>query len=97
MLVLDVLDDGVPAAVVVDQITVARGVNDVQPETDAVLLDVVGDGVNLGGGSNDFIGNEATLGLDKVGSENRVDEGRFAETSLACDGATRETRQPTMR
>lgn len=84
VLVLDVLDDGVPAAVVVDQVTVARGVNDVQAETDAVLLDVVGNGVNLGRGSNDFIGNETTLGLDEVRSKNGVDEGRFSETGLAC-------------
>lgn len=41
VLVLDVLDDGVPAAVVVDQITVARGVDNVEPKTDAILLDDV--------------------------------------------------------
>lgn len=83
VLVLDVLDDGVPAAVVVDQITVARGVNDVETETDAILLDVVGNGVDFGGRSNNFVGDKTTLGLDKVRSENCVDESRFSETSLA--------------
>lgn len=82
VLVLDVLDDGIPAAVVVDQITVARGVNNVKAETDTILLDVVGNGVDLGRGSNNFFGNKTTLGLDKVRSEDGVDEGRFSETSL---------------
>ena len=39
MLVFDVLDDGIPAPVVVNLISVSWGVNDVKAEPDAVLLD----------------------------------------------------------
>lgn len=39
MLVLDVLDDRVPALVIVDEVSVTGGVNDVQLKTDAVLND----------------------------------------------------------
>ncbi len=48
MLVLNVLDDGIPAAIVVDQVAVAGRVDDVEPEPDAVLLDDVGNRVDLG-------------------------------------------------
>lgn len=41
ILVFDILDDGVPAAVVVHKIAVSRGVDNVEPETDAILLDDV--------------------------------------------------------
>lgn len=85
VLVLDVLDDGVPAAVVVDEIAVAGGVNDVEPQADAVLLDDVGDALDLGGGADGLIGLQATLGVDEVGREDGVDQGRLAESGLACD------------
>lgn len=39
VLVLDVLDDRVPALVIVDEVSVTGGVDDVQLETDAVLND----------------------------------------------------------
>jgi hypothetical protein len=39
VLILDVLDDRVPATVVVDLVSVAGGINDVQTQPDAVLLD----------------------------------------------------------
>lgn len=49
VLVLDVLDNGVPAAVVVDEVTVTRSVDNVQAQTHAILLNDVGDGLDLGG------------------------------------------------
>ena len=55
VLILDILDDGIPAAVVVNQITVAWGVDDVQSQTHSVLLDNVRDGVDLGGGADGLI------------------------------------------
>lgn len=61
VLVLDVLDDGVPASVVVDQVAVSRSVDNVQAQTDAVLLNDVSDGVDLGGGAGLLVGGEATL------------------------------------
>ena len=85
VLVLDVLDDGVPAAVVVDQVAVAGGVDDVEPQADAVLLDNVRDGLDIGGRAHDLIGVEAALGLDEVRGEDGVDQCRLAETGLACN------------
>lgn len=85
VLILDVLDDGIPAAVVVDKVAVARGIDNVESQSNAVLLDNVRDGLDLGGGADGLIGLEATLGVDEVGREDGVDEGRLAHTSLACD------------
>lgn len=85
VLVLDVLDDRVPAAVVVDQVTVARGIDNVETETNAILLNKVGHGVDLGSGSDDLLGYKTTLRLDKVRGKDGVDEGRLSETSLACE------------
>lgn len=84
VLILDILDDRVPATVVVNKIAVARGVDDVEPQADAVLLDDVGSGLDLGGGADGLIGLEATLGVDEVRGEDGVDESRLSETSLAC-------------
>lgn len=87
MLVLDVLDDGVPAAVVVHKIAIAGSVNNVQTQPDAILLNDVGDGLDFGGLSGRLGGREAALGLDEVGSEDGVDQGGLAETGLACERA----------
>lgn len=75
VLILDVFDNGVPAAVVVDQVAVARSIDDVEAETDAILLDEVRYGVDFGGRPDDLVGHQTTLGLNKVGGEDGVDEG----------------------
>lgn len=82
VLILDVLDDRVPAAIVVDEITIAWSINDVQPQPDAILLDDVGDSLDLRRGADRLIRLHATLGVDEVRGEDGVDEGRFAETGL---------------
>lgn len=56
VLILDILDDGVPAAVVVDQVAVAWRVDNVESQTDTVLLDDVRHGVDLSGGPDLLIG-----------------------------------------
>lgn len=84
VLVLDVLDNRVPAAVVVDEVTVARGVDDVQAQPHTVLLNDVGDGLDLSGLSGGLGGCKAALGFDEVGGEDGVDQGGLAETGLAC-------------
>lgn len=66
MLVFDVLDNGVPAAVVVDKVAVAGSVNNVQAEAHAVLLNYVGDSLDLAGLSDGLCGRKATLGFDEV-------------------------------
>lgn len=83
VLILDILDDGVPATVVVDQVAVSRGVDDVESQSDAVLLDDVGHGLDLSGGADGLLGLEATLGVDEVRSEDGVNQGGLAHTSLA--------------
>jgi hypothetical protein len=86
VLVFDVLDNGVPAAVVVDQITVAGGVHDVQAQTDAVLLDYVCDRVDFGGLADGFVGGETAFAVDEMRGEDGVDEGGLAEAGLSCEG-----------
>ena len=83
VLILYVLDNGVPAAVVVDQVAVAGGVDNVQAQTNAILLDDVSDGMDLGGLADGFVGFETTFGVDQVRGEDGVDEGAFAESGLA--------------
>ena len=84
MLVLDVLHDRVPAAVVVDQVTIAGSVHNVQAQSHAVLLDDVCDWVDVGGLSDRLCGRKAAFGLDEVGGEDGVDERGLAETGLTC-------------
>ena len=83
VLILDVLDDGVPAAVVVDEIAIAGGVDNVEPQANAVLLNDVGDSLDLGGGADGLVRLKTSLGVDEVRSEDGVDQSRFTETSLA--------------
>lgn len=93
MLVLNVLDNGVPAAVVVDQVSVAGGVDDVQTQTHAILLDDVGDRVDFGGAAGVLAGIETAFAVDEVGGEDGVNEGRLAETGLACMKSCQWSRQ----
>ena len=83
MLVLDILDDRVPAPIIVDQIAIARGIDNVQAKSDTVLLDDMGNRVNLSSRSNDFFRLQSTLRLDEVGCEDSVDQGRLAQPCLA--------------
>lgn len=64
VLILDILDDRIPATVVVNKIAVARGVDNVEPQANAVLLDDVGSGLDLSGGADGLVGLEAALGVD---------------------------------
>lgn len=75
MLVLDILDNGVPAAVVVDQVAITGGIDNVEPQSNAVLLNDVGNALNLGGRANSLIRLQTTLGVDEVRSEDGVDQG----------------------
>lgn len=74
MLILDVFDDWIPAAVVVDQISETRRVHDVETKTNTVLFDHVRDGMDLGGATNGFGWRQATLGLYKMRREDGVDQ-----------------------
>jgi hypothetical protein len=52
MLILDILDDWIPASVVIDLVTIARGINNVKPQTDSILFNNVRNGLNLGSGAD---------------------------------------------
>lgn len=92
VLVLDILDNGVPAAVIVDEVSVSRGIDNVESEAHAVFLDDVGVGLDLGGGSDGLIRLETTLGVDKVRGKDGVDQSRLAQTSLTnADNVELET------
>lgn len=84
VLVLDILDNGVPASVIVDLISVSRGIDNVQAQTDTILLDYVRDGLNLGGRANGLIRSHATLGIDEVRRKDGIDECRLAQSRLTC-------------
>jgi hypothetical protein len=84
VLVLDVLDNGIPAAVVVDKVAVTGSVNNVQAQPHAILLNDVGDGLDLAGLPDGLGWRKTALGLDEVGGEDGVDQSRLAETGLAC-------------
>lgn len=85
VLVLDVLDDWIPAAVVVDEVAVTRSVDNVQAQTDAILLNDVCDGVDLGGVADRLGWGQTALAVDEVRGEDGVDEGGLAEASLSCE------------
>lgn len=93
VLVLDILDNGVPATVVVDKISIAGGVDNVQAKTNVILLDDVRHRLDLGGGADNLVGVQSALGLDEVRGEDGVDEGRLAQTRLACSAQTRQSRE----
>ena len=61
VLVLDVLDDRLPAAVVVDEVAEAWRVDNVQTQSDAILLDDVGDGLDFSGRAGLLLWLKATL------------------------------------
>ena len=55
MLVLDILDNWIPASVVVDLVAISRGVNNVQPQANAILLNNMRNGLDLSRGADWFI------------------------------------------
>lgn len=82
VLVLDVLDDWVPASVVVYLVAVTRGIDNVQAESHAILLDNVRHGLDLGRRADWLIWGETSLRIDEVRCEDGVDESRLSETGL---------------
>ena len=83
VLVFDVLDDGIPASVIVDQVTVARGIDNVQTQTDAIFLDDVRDGLDIGGGADRLIRRDAAFTVEEVRSEDGVDQCRLSQSRLS--------------
>lgn len=82
VLVLDVFDNWLPAALVVDQVAITRSVDNVEAQAHAVFLDNVRDGSDLGGGADGLLGCDTSFGLEEVRGEKSVDEGGFAKAGL---------------
>jgi len=74
VLILNVLDNWIPASVVVDLVAVTWGIHDVQAQTNSVFLDDVGDGLDFGGRSYGLIGGESSLGVDQVRRKDGVNQ-----------------------
>lgn len=83
MLVLDVLDDWVPAAVVVDQVAVTWCVHNVQSQAHSVLFNNMRYDLNVGGLADWLIWCKAALRAHKMGGEDGVDESGLSKTSLS--------------
>ena len=66
MLIFDISDNGIPAAVIIYKIAKAWGVHDVKLKTNAILLDDMCDRMDLSGVADVLSGREAALGIDKV-------------------------------
>lgn len=82
---LNVVDDGSPRLVVVDEVAESRSVNNGQAETDTGLLNVGADGLDGNGLGNDVQGRAfALLGGVQGGVEEGVDEGRLAQARFTC-------------
>lgn len=75
VLVLDVLDDRIPAAVVVDKVAVAGSIDDVEAQTYAILLNDVGDGMDFGGAADGLVWGQTTFAVDEVRGKDGVDKG----------------------
>jgi hypothetical protein len=82
---LDVLDNGVPRLIVVDEVAKAGCVNNGQSQTNAVLFDVGADGLYRDGLGDVETWGLALLGWVQRGVEERVYQGRLSESRLACD------------
>jgi hypothetical protein len=74
VLVFDVLDDSIPAAVVVDQVAIPRSIDDVEPQSHTVLFDDVRNSLDLCCGPDWLIGQHAALRVDQVRSKDGVDQ-----------------------
>jgi len=82
MLLLNVSYNRVPAAVIVDKIAIAGGVNNVEPQPDIILFDNVRDGLDIGSLANGLVRRKSALGVNQVRRKDGVDERRLAKTSL---------------
>jgi hypothetical protein len=80
---LDVLDDRAPGLVVVDKVTKSRSIDNVQSQTNTVLLNVCTDGLDgNSGGCEVEAGLFLLLGRVEGRVEQCVDESRFSKTGF---------------
>jgi len=66
VLIFDVFDNGVPASVIVHQVTVARSVDDAESQSYTVLFDDMRDGLDISGGSRWLIRSQTSFRVDQM-------------------------------
>ena len=66
MLILNVLDDWVPASIVVNLVAITWSIHNVQPQADTVFFDDMGDGLDFGCGSYGFVRSKSSFRVDQV-------------------------------
>jgi hypothetical protein len=80
---LDVVDNGAPRLIVVDEVTEARSVDNSQTQTDTSLLNIGADGLDGDGLRNDVEARAlALLGRVEGGVEESVDERGLAKAGF---------------
>jgi len=82
VLVLDITDDRVPAAFVIDLVAVSWSIDDVEAETDAIFSDDVRNGLALRGLLDGLVRLKTAFRVDQVGGKDRVYQSRLSETGL---------------
>lgn len=81
---LNVVDNGAPRLIVVNEVAKAGGVNDSQAQANTGLLNIGADGLDGDSlGDNVQAGRLALLGRVQGGVEQSVDQSRLAQTGLA--------------
>jgi hypothetical protein len=66
VLVLDVLDNWVPASIVVHLVSVAGSINDVESQLHSILLNDVRYGLDFGSGPYWLIGGKSSFRVDQM-------------------------------
>jgi len=85
VLVLDVLDDRIPTALVVNLVTISRRVDDVQPKFDPILRDDMRNSLDFSRLPYRLIMLQTTLRVNEMRSEDGVDESALPKSSLPDD------------
>jgi hypothetical protein len=85
VLVLNVLDNRVPAVLVVNLVSVARCVDNVKSEPDTIFDDNMGFALDFSCLPDCLLRVEPALGLNQMGRENGVNQSRFSQSSRADD------------
>lgn len=83
VLILDVLDDRIPAPLIVHQVTISGSIDNIETQAHTVFLNEVRDGLNFGGRSNRLGWCKTTLAVNQMRGKDGVDQRGFPETSLA--------------
>lgn len=83
VLILNVLDNWVPASVIVDLITITWGIDNVESQTNTILFNNMRNCLNFGGRSYWLVGCKSSFRVDQVWRKDCVNQSRLSKTSLS--------------